>query len=45
MSASDGQRFRLLNVFDNSNRGALGIKIDFSPPVERVIRTLYQIIK
>jgi len=40
----DGRTFRLLNVIDDFNRGAIGIEIDFSLPSERVIRELKQII-
>ena len=42
---SDGRSFRLLNVIDDYNREALGMEIDFSPPSERVIRALNQIIE
>jgi putative transposase len=40
----DGRTFRLLNVIDDYDREALGIKIDFSLPSERVIREQKQII-
>jgi putative transposase len=40
----EGRTFRLLNVFNDYNREALGIEIDFSLPSERVIRELKQII-
>lgn len=40
----DGRSFRLFNVIDDFNRDALGIEVDFSPPSERVIRALKQII-
>ena len=36
----DGRPFRLLNVLDDFNREGLGIKVDFSLPAERVIRSL-----
>lgn len=41
----DGRSFRLLNVIDDFNREALGIEVDFSLPLERVIRALNQIIE
>ncbi len=41
----DGRAFRLLNVLDDFNRKGLGIEVDFSLPVERVIRSLNQIIE
>ncbi|SNT39310.1 DDE-type integrase/transposase/recombinase [Tropicimonas sediminicola] len=41
---ADGRPFRLLNVLDDFNRECLGIEIDFSPPSERVVRALNQII-
>lgn len=44
-SLSDRRSFRLLNVNDDFNREGLGIKVDFSLPAERVIRTLEQIIE
>jgi len=34
-----------LNVLDDFNREGLGIEIDFSPPAERVIRSLDRIIE
>jgi hypothetical protein len=40
----DGQQFRLLNVLDFNRQGP-GIEVDFSLPVERVIRSLDQIIE
>ncbi len=40
----DGRNLRLLNVIDDFNREALGIEVDFSLPLERVIRALKQII-
>lgn len=36
----DGRQFRLLNVLDDFNRESLGIKVDFSLPAERVVRSL-----
>ena len=36
--------FRLLNVIDDINREALGIKVDFTLPSERDIPAPYQII-
>lgn len=41
----DGRQFRLLNVLDDFNREGLGIEVDFSPPAERVIRSLDRIIE
>jgi putative transposase len=41
----DGRAFRLLNVLDDFNREGLGIEVDFSPPAERVVRALNQIIE
>ena len=41
---SDGRSIRLLNVIDDFNRKALGIKVDFSLPSERSMRSLDQII-
>lgn len=40
----DGRSSRLFNVIDDFNREPLGIEIDFSLPLERVIRALKQII-
>ena len=40
----DGRNLRLFNVIDDFNRKALGIEVDFSLPLERVIRALKQII-
>jgi putative transposase len=37
--------YRLFNVVDAFNREALGIEADFSLPLERVIRSLEQIIE
>ena len=42
---SDGRAFRLLNVLDDFNTEGLGIKVDFSLPAERVIRSLNRIIE
>lgn len=41
----DGRQFRLLNVLDDVNREGLGIEVDVSPPAERVVRALSQIIE
>ncbi len=40
----DIKSIRLFNIIDDFNREALGIQADFSPPSERVIRSLDQII-
>ena len=42
---SDGRTYRLFNVIYDYNREGLIIDADFSLPVERVIRSLEQIIK
>ncbi|AGT11314.1 transposase (plasmid) [Paracoccus aminophilus JCM 7686] len=42
---ADGRHFRLLNVLDDFDREGLGIKVDFSLPAERVVRSLNQIIE
>ena len=42
---SDGRSVRLLNVFDDFNREALAIEVDFSLPAGRVKRTLEQLIE
>lgn len=42
---SDGRSFRLLNVLDDFNREGLGIEVDLSLPVARVIRTPERIIE
>ena len=42
---ADGRSIRLFNVVDNFNRDGLGIKVDFSPPSERVIWSLDRIIE
>jgi putative transposase len=34
-----------LNVFDDFNRGGLGIEVDFSLPAERDVRSMNQIIE
>ena len=44
ISLRHGRSIRVLNVINDFNREALGIKVDFSLPSERVIRTLKQII-
>ncbi len=36
---------RLFNMIDDYNREGLGIKVDFSLPSERVIRSLDRIIE
>ena len=41
---SDDRSIRLLNVIDDFNREALGIKVDFFLPSEHVIRSLDQVI-
>ena len=41
----DGRQFRLLNVLDDFNREGLGIKVDFSLPARRVIRSLDRILE
>ena len=42
----DGRPIRTFNVIDDyNNREGLGIKVDFSLPVPRVIRALEQIIE
>lgn len=41
----DGRSFRTFNVLDDYNREGLGIEVDFSLPVARVIRALEQIIE
>lgn len=41
----DGRSVRLLNVIDDFNREALAIKVDFSLPANRVVRTLEQLIE
>jgi putative transposase len=41
---SDDRSICLLNVIDDFNREALGIKVDFFLPSERVIRSLDQVI-
>ena len=40
-----GRAFRLLNVLYDFNREGLGSKVDFSLPVERVIRSLDRIVE
>ena len=41
----DVRAFRRPNVLDDFNREGLGIEVDFSPPAERVIRSLDRIIE
>jgi len=43
-SLTDGRTYRTFNVIDDFNREGLGIEVDFSLPVERVIRALNNII-
>ena len=40
----DIKSIRLFNIIDDFNREALGIQANFSPPSERIIRSLDQII-
>ena len=42
---ADGRTYRLFNVIDDYNREGLIIDADFSLPVERVIRSLNQLIE
>ena len=44
-SLYSGRPFRILNVLDEANRGALGIEIATSIPALRVIRFLEQLIE
>jgi putative transposase len=41
---SDGRSFRTLNVINDGNMEGLKIKVDFSLPAERVVRSLNRII-
>ena len=41
---ANGRSFRLLNLIDDFSREGLGVKVDFSLPSARVIRTLDRII-
>jgi putative transposase len=41
---NDGRTFRLFNVIDDYNWEAIGMEINFSLPLERVIREIKQII-
>ena len=41
---ADGRSLRTLNVLDDFNREGLAIEVDFSLPLERVVRVLNQII-
>ena len=41
---SNRRSIRLFNVIDDFNREALGIEVDFSLPLERVMRSFEQII-
>jgi putative transposase len=42
---SDGRSIRLFKVIDDFNRGGLGIEVDFSLPLERIIRSLEHIME
>jgi putative transposase len=42
---ADGRPIRTLNVLDDFNREGLAIEVDFSPPAERVVRSLNQVIE
>ena len=42
---ASGRPIRTLNVQDDFNREGLAIKVDFSLPAERVVRSLNQIIE
>ena len=42
---ADGRSIRTLNVLDDFNREGLAIEVDFSPPAERVVRSLNQVIE
>ncbi len=42
---ADGRSIQTLNVLDDFNREGLCIKVDFSLPAERVVRSLNQIIE
>jgi|TARA_B110000305_G_C19341228_1_gene589259 putative transposase len=41
---ANGRSIRTLSVLDDFNREGLGIKVDFSLPAERVMRSLNWII-
>ena len=41
----DGRSFRLFNVLDDFNREGLGMEVDLSLPLARVMRSLEQIIQ
>ena len=41
----DGRSYRLLNVIDDFSREDLAMEVDFSLPVERVIRVLEQFME
>jgi transposase InsO family protein len=43
--SSIGRSYRLFNVIDDFNREGLAIEADFSPPSERVIRVLEQVME
>lgn len=42
---TDGRRFRTLNVLDDYNRQLLGVGIDFSLPVARVVQLITRLIE
>ena len=42
---ADGRQLRPLSVLDHVNRKRLSIEVDFSLPVDRVVRSLNQIIE
>jgi putative transposase len=42
---SDERCVGLFNVIDDFNRETLVIEVDFSPPAERVLRSLDQVIE
>jgi putative transposase len=42
---ADGRSIRTLKVLDDFNREGLCMELDFSPPAERVVRSLNQIIE
>lgn len=42
---ANGRSIQTLNVLDDFNREGLCIEVDFSPPVERIVRSLSQIIE
>ena len=44
-SLVDKRRFRILNIIDDYNRESLAIEIDTSPPSQRAIRVLEQLVE